>query len=97
MPNCQSRGRKWSWKDTISKVFKIKLRCPYCEEVQYLSTKSRIRASFLFLPALITPFLLSMFQLSYINVLGIDVVLLVLVTLFTPFIYKLSNDEEPLW
>jgi len=97
MPTCQNCGWRWSWKDTITQVFRIKLRCPYCESVQYLSAKSRVRASLLYLPVLIIQFFLLTFHLSYPSIIGIDVILLALVTVHMPFIYKLSNEEEPLW
>ena len=97
MPTCQNCGRKWSWKDTITQVFRIKLRCPYCKVVQFLSAKSRVRASLLYLPVLIIQFFLLTFHLSYSSIIGIDVILLALATVHMPFIYKLSNEEEPLW
>ena len=87
MPTCQNCGRKWSWKDTITQVFRIKLRCPNCEGVQYLSAKSRVRASLLYLPVLIIQFFLLTLHLSYSSIIGINVILLALATVHMPFIY----------
>jgi CXXC-20-CXXC protein len=87
LPTCQNCGRKWSWKDTITQIFRIKLRCPYCEGVQYLSAKSRVRASLLYLPVLIIQFFLLTSHLSYSSIIGINVILLALATVHMPFIY----------
>lgn len=97
MPTCQNCGRRWSWKDTITQVFRIKLRCPYCESVQYFSAKSRVRASLLYLPVLVIQFFLFPFHLSNSSIIGIAVILLALAIAHMPFIYKLSNEDEPLW
>lgn len=54
MPTCQGCGKKWSWKQTIKTIFKLK--CPYCGKKQYESASSRIRSSiFMLIPLVFLP------------------------------------------
>ncbi|WP_096272113.1 TIGR04104 family putative zinc finger protein [Paucisalibacillus globulus] len=99
MPTCQNCGKEWSWKQTFKKMwtFSITMKCPHCQEQQYLTTKSRKRSSF------------STFLIPFILLLSIVLDLSPPTTLFTiigvglvilgihPFFTELSNEEEPLW
>ncbi|GGK00688.1 hypothetical protein GCM10007063_23730 [Lentibacillus kapialis] len=41
MPTCQNCDKKWTWKQTIKTIFRLK--CPYCGKKQYESASSRVR------------------------------------------------------
>ncbi|GIO28384.1 TIGR04104 family putative zinc finger protein [Ornithinibacillus bavariensis] len=48
MPICQNCGEKWSWRQTMKTLFKLK--CPHCSTKQYESTSSRLRSGILTIP-----------------------------------------------
>lgn len=99
MPTCQSCGHKWSWKETFVKMFtfKNKLRCPSCNSLQYVSKKSRNQLSlFAFAPYLISIPLVS-FGVPIGYILALDLVAYALVFIWMPFLYELSNKDEPMW
>ncbi|KWW21960.1 hypothetical protein AS888_05640 [Peribacillus simplex] len=99
MPTCQNCGYKWSWKETFVKLFtfKSRLKCSFCEGFQYVSKKSKNRLSlFVFTPFLIWLPLVS-FGVPQGYILASELVSYVLVFVWMPFLYKLSNKEEPMW
>ncbi|TFJ91211.1 TIGR04104 family putative zinc finger protein [Lentibacillus salicampi] len=95
MPICQNCGNKWTWKQTIKTIFK--LRCPHCGQKQYESTSSRIRSGiFGLLPVMLLP-VNAWLDFSVGMVLTMAVMLVLIILGFYPFILKLSNGEEPYW
>ncbi|MBY7143978.1 hypothetical protein KFZ56_13175 [Virgibacillus sp. NKC19-3] len=99
MPTCQNCHHKWSWKQTFKKSFTLGggMTCPYCEEKQYITPRTRTRSTIITF-IIIALFMLSnlFFGPSYIFFFVIISVLpLFLVTY--PFFIELSNKEEPLW
>lgn len=95
MPICQNCGNKWTWKQTIKTIFK--LRCPHCGQKQYESTSSRIRSGiFGLLPVMLLP-VNAWLDFSVGVVLPMVVMLVLIILGFYPFILKLSNEEEPYW
>ncbi|GIN72970.1 hypothetical protein J14TS2_34450 [Bacillus sp. J14TS2] len=99
MPSCQNCGYKWSWKETFTKMFtfKNKLKCPYCDAFQYISKKSRNQLRlFVFIPFLIWVPLAS-FGVSLGTILSLELVAYALVCIGVPFLYRLSNEDEPMW
>ncbi|MDF9763510.1 CXXC-20-CXXC protein [Peribacillus simplex] len=98
MPICQHCGYKWGWIETFFKMFtfKNKLSCPSCDSSQYVSKKSRNQLSlFSFIPLLILPSI--SFGVTKGYVLSFEIVAYALVLILMPFIYKLSNKDEPMW
>ncbi|WP_445669217.1 TIGR04104 family putative zinc finger protein [Margalitia sp. FSL K6-0131] len=99
IPICQQCGYKWSWKETFVKMFtfKNKLRCPSCDSFQYVSKKSRNQLSLfvVFIPLLIVP--LVSFGISKYFILTFELVAFALVLIWMPFLYKLSNKDDPMW
>ncbi|MFE3976229.1 MULTISPECIES: TIGR04104 family putative zinc finger protein [unclassified Peribacillus] len=98
MPTCQHCGYKWGWIETFFKMFtfKNKLSCPSCDSSQYVSKKSRNQLSlFSFIPLLILPSISFGVPKGY--VLAFEIVAYALVLILMPFIYKLSNKDEPMW
>ncbi|WP_010530215.1 TIGR04104 family putative zinc finger protein [Lentibacillus jeotgali] len=95
MPICQSCGKRWTWKQTIKTIFKLK--CPYCGEKQYESASSRIRSGvFWLIPLVILP-INAGFGFSVGTALFIAIILVFIILGLYPFILKLSNEEEPYW
>ncbi|MGE7907192.1 TIGR04104 family putative zinc finger protein [Peribacillus sp. NPDC094092] len=98
MPTCQNCGYKWRWRETFVKIFtfKSRLKCSLCEGFQYVSKKSRNRLSLV----VFTPFLiwipLVSFGVPKSYILASELVSYVLVFVLMPFLYKLSNKEEPM-
>lgn len=93
MPICQHCKQKWTWLESMKKIFRM--TCPYCGEKQYQSAQSKKIASFIYvIPMLIVFIMNSLFSLS-IGV-GLMFLLLILALFFSiiPFYLKLSNEEE---
>lgn len=98
MPTCQNCGYKWSWRETFVKMFTLsnKLKCPSCEAFQYVSKKSRNQLGlFVFIPYLIWIPLVA-FSVPFQYILAVVLVSYVLVFIWMPFLYKLSNKDEPM-
>ena len=99
MPKCQNCGYKWTWKETFKKMFTFRnrLTCPSCEEVQYISKKSRNQLClFVMSPFLIWIPLVS-FNVPVQNVLTVQLISYFIVIMSMPFLYQLSTEEEPMW
>uniref|UniRef100_UPI00403F128B TIGR04104 family putative zinc finger protein n=1 Tax=Oceanobacillus sp. FSL K6-3682 TaxID=2921503 RepID=UPI00403F128B len=95
MPTCQHCQHKWTWKQTMKSTTTIDTAyiCPYCEEKQYATKKSRTKFYFLtFIPLI--ALLLNLFNIpiwfifSWLILGGIAVL-----SLF-PAVLKLTNKEE---
>jgi CXXC-20-CXXC protein len=99
MPICQNCGCKWTWRETFAKMFTFKniIRCPSCDTSQYISKKSRNQLSlFTVMPFLIwIPFV--SFGVPLVYILVLEFVSYALVLMGMPYLYKLSNEEEPMW
>lgn len=99
MPTCQNCYRKWNWKQTLKKscTFGRGMKCPYCNEVQYYSSRFKKRSSIV--PFIIvTLILLSNLVLdSFYMLLFISTGCMLFVVAVYPFFVELSNREESLW
>ncbi len=100
MPTCQNCGHKWSWKMTLKKSFTLsnEMKCPVCGVTQFATAKSRKRMSllsFIIAPSLILSS--HFFNFSIETVILIAVLLFGVVLVVYPFLYELSNEEEPMW
>lgn len=98
VPVCSNCQQNWSWKQTIkeSSAINTEMICPYCDEKQYQTKKSKAFAPF---SALIV--LLPLLVYSFVNVkipvvilLGSIPILVAIVFLLYPFLIKLSNEED---
>ncbi|MBT2217198.1 hypothetical protein KK120_15320 [Virgibacillus dakarensis] len=93
MPTCQHCHRKWTYGNSIRKMFRIKKRCPYCSKVNYITAKAQWRMnlsslfSFTILP-------LSIFDvpIKWVAVTGVSIILIIIGT--SPFIEKFSRERE---
>ncbi|MFB4166936.1 TIGR04104 family putative zinc finger protein [Virgibacillus sp. JSM 102003] len=95
MPVCHNCGRKWTWKQTIKTMFRLK--CPHCGKKQYESASSRIRGSvFVLIPLILLP-INAWFEFSIGTVLILAIIFAFIMIGLYPFIIKLSNEEEPYW
>lgn len=95
MPTCKNCGEKWTWKQTIKTLFRLK--CPYCGIKQYESASSRIRGSiFMLIPLILLP-VNALLEITMSTAFILAVVLVFLIFGLYPFILKLSNEQEPYW
>ncbi|TRM10781.1 hypothetical protein FH966_03085 [Lentibacillus cibarius] len=96
MPTCQNCHNKWSWKQTMKKMFTLDtgMNCPYCGERQYQTRKSRKNAGllnfFILLPLLLNIF----FDIPAAILLSSFPVLFFLVMSLNPVLMHLSSKEE---
>lgn len=94
MPTCQHCHTKWTWTQTIKRLFT--LTCPYCGQKQYESASSKQRGGIF---GVITPLILLPIIIGFDVSMGAALILAIMVSAgifgFYPFILKLSNEEEP--
>ncbi|WP_226577539.1 TIGR04104 family putative zinc finger protein [Halobacillus litoralis] len=89
---CIKCGKKWTWKDTFSKMPKLKdkkVSCPYCGKEQYLTGN---RKSFV-IHIIATAFLLSNFEKD-LYVISITASLLAVSLLLLPFGMKSETSKK---
>ncbi|ASN05420.1 TIGR04104 family putative zinc finger protein [Virgibacillus necropolis] len=95
MPTCQNCGKKWTWKQTIKTIFRLK--CPHCGKKQYESASSRVRSGvFMLIPLIFLP-INAWFGFTVGTAFVLAVVLCFIIFGLYPFILKLSNEQEPYW
>ncbi len=95
MPICQSCANKWTWKQTIKTLFRLK--CPHCGKKQYESASSRKRTSMISLIPLITLPLNVLFNLPWWMVVVFMIPMLAISWILIPLKMEISNEEEALW
>lgn len=96
MPICENCNRQWSWKQTIKKTATLNpaMTCPYCEEKQYQTQKSKGKISML-TPIVLLPLIIQMFfEVPAVILLSLFPVLFVLVMIFYPFLVNISSIEK---
>lgn len=96
MPICKNCHNKWSWGQTFKRMFTLDtgMNCPYCEEKQYQTRKSKKKTGVLnFLVPL--PLLLNLlFDFPPGILLSSFPILFFLIMSLHPFLIHLSNREE---
>lgn len=96
MPVCENCNHKWSWAQTIKKTTTLMpaMICPYCEENQYQTQKSKTKAS-LFSLIILFPLLIQVFfQIPAFILLGLIPIIGMIIFLLYPFLVELSCTEE---
>jgi len=96
LPTCENCGYTWTWKESIRKAFTLNpgMKCPNCEEKQYVTKKSRMRVSLL-TPIVLLPLVLNMFfDIHGVVLLSLFPILFVFIMSLHPFLMKLSSKEE---
>jgi len=95
MPICQNCNKKWTWIQTVKRMFRLK--CPYCGSKQYEAAPSRKTGS-LFILLMLLPLPISiLLDLSISVTLILSVIVALIMISLYPFVLKLSNEEEPLF
>jgi len=98
MPICQNCHHKWTWKQTFKRSFTLDtgMKCPSCEEKQYMTSRARKRSTAI--PFLVPLIMLGnlIFGSSYFSLIALIIFIPFIFVLY-PFIMELSNKEEPLW
>lgn len=96
MPVCQNCFHKWTWLQTIRRLFS--LRCPTCQEKQYESTASKQRNGIyggIF--SFIIFFIISFTDFSMVSAITIALLSGIAIFACYPFTLKLSNEKESLF
>ena len=96
MPICPNCDKKWTWKQTLKTLFRLK--CPYCDKKQYESASSRVSSGgiFMLIPLLILPINIWI-EFTWITVLIVIFIQILLIFGLYPFVLKLSSEQEPYW
>lgn len=99
MPICQGCGEKWSWSQTVRKLlsFKKGMRCYYCGKLQYQNKSSRDKMYLYSLLPVLGITLFTMFDITLVYVILLELSIFIMTILFMPFLLQLSNKDEPLW
>jgi len=93
MPICQKCEHKWTWKESMKSLFRLK--CPNCEEKQFQSAKSKKKTSILSIVPISIIFLVNVFSsLSFGSGAILLIVFLGAMFGLYPFLLQLSNEEE---
>ncbi len=95
MPICQSCNKKWTWIQTIKRMFRLK--CPYCGSKQYESAPSRKKGSLFILFVLLPLPINILLDLSISMAFIIAIIVALIIFSLYPFVLKLSNKEESLF
>ncbi len=95
MPTCKNCGKKWTWKQTIKTLFRLK--CPHCHKRQYESASSRKRTAMIGLIPLIALPLNELLNLPWWMVGVLMLPMIAAIWIIYPFIIEISDEEEPLW
>lgn len=96
MPICEQCHEKWSWWETIRTTTTLNptLICPYCDNTQYVTQRSRMQMTVLPLISLL-PLLLSGFtNLPKAIVLGPIPLLAIFALSLYPFLVHVGNEDE---
>ena len=99
MPACENCDNKWSWRQTIKKTTTLNpaMTCPYCEEKQYQTKKSKVKTGML-TPIVLFPLIIRIFfNVPEAILLNLYLILFILVIFLYPFLVKLSSKEEHLF
>jgi len=95
MPICKNCGEKWTWKQTIKTLFRLK--CPHCYKRQYESASSRKRTSMISLIPLIALPINALLNLPWWMVGVLMLPMIAVIWIIYPYLIEISNEEEPLW
>lgn len=96
MPTCENCDNKWSWKQTTKMmfIFYSSFTCPYCEEKQYQTKKSRKKTAILPLIVLLPFFLNNILNLSTNITLGLLPITIAIVFITYPYFLEVGSKEE---
>lgn len=99
MPTCQQCKKKWTWKQSFKNSFRINsgMKCPYCNETQYITTRFRKRSANLHILLPLSILIPVLFPVSPLMTLYILVGLTAIGLGIYPLFMELTNEEEPLW
>ncbi|WP_251166790.1 TIGR04104 family putative zinc finger protein [Cytobacillus horneckiae] len=99
MPTCQNCGQQWSWFTTVKKMFtlKKKMMCPNCQTGQYVTSDTLQKTGMVSMIPLFTWVPLSSFGVPLLISAAVVIIVVLIVFALMPKLYKLSNEEDPLW
>lgn len=95
MPKCQHCGENWTWQQTVKKSFTLDthMKCPYCNEKQFISKRTRKWSSaFMFVIPLVL--LLNIFWQPTLWTIVIMVFIASIYLVSYPYWLELSNEEN---
>ncbi|NYF26336.1 TIGR04104 family putative zinc finger protein [Sporosarcina sp. JAI121] len=99
MPNCESCGRKWNWKNTFIKFLRFGsgIECLYCGEKQFVAPESRKRVGLISISPSLTLIPAVLLKLNLPIIISILCVTAILAMVLALYMIELSNEDEPLW
>ncbi|WP_099158944.1 TIGR04104 family putative zinc finger protein [Virgibacillus ndiopensis] len=97
MPTCQYCDKQWSYATTLKKLFRNKMVCPYCHNMNYITTKARWRLSVISMPVMFVGLPLGIFDIPLKWSIPIAATMLIISFCLYPNFMELSKEEEPLF
>ena len=96
MPTCENCHNKWNWKQTTKMMatFYSSFTCPYCEEKQYQTKKSRGKTAIIPLIVLLPFFLNAFLNLSTTIILGSLPITIAIIFIIYPYLLEVGSEEE---
>ncbi|ARK31824.1 TIGR04104 family putative zinc finger protein [Halalkalibacter krulwichiae] len=96
LPTCWSCHYQFNWQSLL--LFREgRTKCPKCQKQQYSTTHSKWKMGVLFLPTMISPFLLTAFTVSVLLLITSLLLVFFLIYLFTPFHLEFTDSQQPLF
>lgn len=96
MPICNNCHHKWSWKQTVKKMFTLvpSMTCPFCKQKQYQTRRSKRKAASINMLSLVPLLLNLLFDIPTVLILSLFPILFLFLISINPFLIQLSNEEE---
>ncbi|MDV2582335.1 TIGR04104 family putative zinc finger protein [Alkalibacillus haloalkaliphilus] len=99
MLTCANCQYEFKYKEALPFSWKSREghKCPSCGETQYYTASSRKRSFNMTIIAFILIVFLNAVNVPFIWIVIFAGIIIAAMILLSPFIYKLSSEEEPMW
>ncbi|MGM8214272.1 TIGR04104 family putative zinc finger protein [Bacillaceae bacterium W0354] len=96
---CKNCNHKISYIQSIHTglIPKVGLKCPNCHKQMYYTAKSRKQSMYFVVVIPIVMIILQLFKISLPLTFGIAGLIGVITIFIFPFLFELTDEEEPLW
>ncbi|GAA0453302.1 TIGR04104 family putative zinc finger protein [Alkalibacillus silvisoli] len=99
MLTCANCNYQFQYKEALPFSWKTRVghTCPNCDEKQYYTASSRKRSFNITIIAFILIIFLNAIDVPFTIILLVAAAVIVAMIFLSPYIYKLSSEEEPMW
>nr|WP_289038624.1 TIGR04104 family putative zinc finger protein [uncultured Allobacillus sp.] len=99
MFQCKHCSYEYTYKESLGMASStgVGKRCPNCGETNYYTARSRRKGMFITMLSVLFVFTLNFFEVPMYISIGILFILLIGYYLLFPFLFELTDQEDPLW